>query len=711
MDARMDEEGTVATGGSGEVWQIGHCRVDVDGLQISGPAGETLVEPKVMAVLAVLVAHRGEVVPRQALIDAVWQTEFGGDESLTRAISLLRKALGDHHGTRMAIETVPRRGYRLIADVGACAETERPPRPAEAAAGAARPATPWRALALIAASVVAVTAIILAVRAGSTPTLPVPDAEIVASGRVDVEPFSIVGSDPALADFAATLAPTLTARLTEAGIETAPTRTQSHVRSEFRLAGQVESANAAHRVQFELVDEVDGVVIWSGTVRREAAQADSLRDQIASMISATLQCMAHFRNGRLNLPSETLRVFASYCAAQRSNNFHLNRLPRARALIAADPDSPKAMAVYAWALVDQARDGSSLSEETREDMIEEARAVIERAAELAPEDANVNAALTRVFALNGSLAEVEARLVELVSTTEAPAVAQHSLAHLYRETGRLWDALYVYKDTLAMYPRDTFARTRHALISAMVGDRTGAHRQLDQVEREDPDWKEGRQRRVDIELFSGDPVRALGYLEAPEDEAYHTDEAHLRCLRAFAGARLEAEPDVDAVYEACPYMVQADRRARIFSALGDLDRAFAAFAELPDKETNVRVVFWYPEMDAFRKDPRFWAEADRFGLVDYWIDTGRMPDFCEDPELSFDCMARAREISELDRASQGAAEEAELAPIPINARGGPRPDPDAADDVQNPAEPACRPEGATGQGDGGAVTCGQEPVR
>ncbi len=81
---------------------------------ILGPEGETSIEPKIMAVLCVLAGDPGRVFTRAELIDQVWGTEFGTDESLTRAISHLRKALGDTRGEPLVIETIARRGYRLL---------------------------------------------------------------------------------------------------------------------------------------------------------------------------------------------------------------------------------------------------------------------------------------------------------------------------------------------------------------------------------------------------------------------------------------------------------------------------------------------------------------------------------------------------------------------------------------------------------------------
>lgn len=101
---------------------IGQYHIDFEGFFIEGPAGRFSMEPKVMALLAVLAKNPNAVMTREALITEVWGVEFGGDERLSRAISLLRKALGDTRGQHSHIETIPRTGYRLIATL-----TDNPP--------------------------------------------------------------------------------------------------------------------------------------------------------------------------------------------------------------------------------------------------------------------------------------------------------------------------------------------------------------------------------------------------------------------------------------------------------------------------------------------------------------------------------------------------------------------------------------------------------
>ena len=72
------------------------------------------LEPKMMDVLVCLARNSGQVVSREALIDAVWPEVFISESVLTRAIAGLRRALGDDARKPRFIETISKRGYRLI---------------------------------------------------------------------------------------------------------------------------------------------------------------------------------------------------------------------------------------------------------------------------------------------------------------------------------------------------------------------------------------------------------------------------------------------------------------------------------------------------------------------------------------------------------------------------------------------------------------------
>ena len=83
-----------------------------------GRAGESVrIEPKAMEVLMLLAEHGDRVVSREELLNAVWPGVVVGDEALTQSVIKLRRALGDDPRTPSYIETIPKRGYRLIAPV------------------------------------------------------------------------------------------------------------------------------------------------------------------------------------------------------------------------------------------------------------------------------------------------------------------------------------------------------------------------------------------------------------------------------------------------------------------------------------------------------------------------------------------------------------------------------------------------------------------
>ncbi len=74
--------------------------------------------PKVFDILVTLVEHGGQVVAKDDLMKRVWPNTFVEEGNLTQNISLLRKALGETPGGVQFIETVPRRGYRFVAETG-----------------------------------------------------------------------------------------------------------------------------------------------------------------------------------------------------------------------------------------------------------------------------------------------------------------------------------------------------------------------------------------------------------------------------------------------------------------------------------------------------------------------------------------------------------------------------------------------------------------
>ena len=88
------------------------------------------VQQQPMKLLEILLEHPGEVVTREELRSRVWPNESFGDfdQALNIAIGKLRSALGDSAENPRFIETLPKRGYRFIADVSVVDADPRPRR-------------------------------------------------------------------------------------------------------------------------------------------------------------------------------------------------------------------------------------------------------------------------------------------------------------------------------------------------------------------------------------------------------------------------------------------------------------------------------------------------------------------------------------------------------------------------------------------------------
>jgi Tol biopolymer transport system component/DNA-binding winged helix-turn-helix (wHTH) protein len=88
---------------------------------------EIVLEPKVMDLLLRLAAAEGETVSRDDLLSAVWPGVYVADDSLYRAVSLLRRAFEDYPELSDSIVTVPRRGYRFAAPLVPAAQDPTAP--------------------------------------------------------------------------------------------------------------------------------------------------------------------------------------------------------------------------------------------------------------------------------------------------------------------------------------------------------------------------------------------------------------------------------------------------------------------------------------------------------------------------------------------------------------------------------------------------------
>jgi DNA-binding winged helix-turn-helix (wHTH) protein len=82
--------------------------------QVTDQRGSRHLAPKAVEVLLCLAESPGELVTRESLLDAVWGTGHRSQEALGHAVSEIRHAFDDHVDDPQFIQTLPKRGYRLL---------------------------------------------------------------------------------------------------------------------------------------------------------------------------------------------------------------------------------------------------------------------------------------------------------------------------------------------------------------------------------------------------------------------------------------------------------------------------------------------------------------------------------------------------------------------------------------------------------------------
>ena len=104
-------------------YEFGEFRLDAQKPRLFRNGEVVPLTPKAIETLVVMVQNAGKLLEREELMQTVWAGTFVEDANLTVAVSQLRKALGPN---AECIQTIPRVGYRFVANVKALEETAAP---------------------------------------------------------------------------------------------------------------------------------------------------------------------------------------------------------------------------------------------------------------------------------------------------------------------------------------------------------------------------------------------------------------------------------------------------------------------------------------------------------------------------------------------------------------------------------------------------------
>jgi Tol biopolymer transport system component/DNA-binding winged helix-turn-helix (wHTH) protein len=98
-------------------YRFGDVTVDASDFRVRKNGEPQKMTPKAFEVLIYLIENRGRVVEKRELFDQIWRENFVTDNALTRVVKEIRHTIGDDASAPRYIETVPKRGYRFIAEV------------------------------------------------------------------------------------------------------------------------------------------------------------------------------------------------------------------------------------------------------------------------------------------------------------------------------------------------------------------------------------------------------------------------------------------------------------------------------------------------------------------------------------------------------------------------------------------------------------------
>src|SRR6185369_15955368 len=98
-------------------YQFEDLVLDADRRELLRGAEAIVAGPQVFDLLTYLVQNRARVVSKDDLIDVVWGGRIVSESTLTSHINAVRKAIGDTGDQQRLVRTVPRKGYRFVAEV------------------------------------------------------------------------------------------------------------------------------------------------------------------------------------------------------------------------------------------------------------------------------------------------------------------------------------------------------------------------------------------------------------------------------------------------------------------------------------------------------------------------------------------------------------------------------------------------------------------
>ncbi len=610
---------------------------------LRGNGYETRLEPKAMDVLLALAEVAPQALSRAALLETAWKGQIVSEEVLTRCIHQLRRAFGDNPKNPAVIETIPKKGYRLLLTP----EPVPPPSP-PAAAGEDRNtvARPLRVVLIVA--FVLLGAVWVFGRWDRTPASMPPSQASVApepfTTSIAVLPLRDLSSDGIGEFLASGLAEELIHQLTQidgvrviasnsAAIAKARIGTDTGLADRLDvgnlLEGTVQIEGGDVRVIVGLLDGRTGESIWS---RRYDYPVDDL---LALQRAITMDVTARLP-GLLGLPERApamdidAAVYADYLralAAFASRESRAEGVGEAwdliRQVVDQAPEYDKALGLAAkvsYALPAY-RDGIS-----EEDAFRQAEVYAKRALEIDPTNANARGALAGIAVRRGELGSGERLFRAAIADEPGNADLRREYAQLLGMTGRIRRALDQVQRAAALDPESAWVV--QSLISRyVVADELAAAQATAETA-----IRMGRLSNSYVDMHLLVRLKRWRELELLIKQVWPTtgrDPFWAAPVVGFLAGTVDREAALGAVRTGVESGdIDTGTWFVIYAYMGEHDLAFERLEYLlADGPFGWWGQVWFPAMSGLRADPRFIELMDKYGLVDFWDEFG-WPDRC-----------------------------------------------------------------------------------
>jgi tetratricopeptide (TPR) repeat protein len=216
---------------------------------------------------------------------------------------------------------------------------------------------------------------------------------------------------------------------------------------------------------------------------------------------------------------------------------------------------------------------------------------------------------------------------------------------LRQAVGRVSDALDDARQAADFDPISPRTRQWYIASLAASGRTEAALRELGDAERIWPGSSSVAGARFALHLRYGDPRIAWQSIQSGGTAANWIG------AKNFLLARLDPTPpnvshaikDARAVYAEDHSTLQ--HLVQVLSILDRDDELLPLLLSVPlDHAASVTDVTFRPAAREFWRDPRALSYAKRVGLLQYWLSSGKWPDFCDDTELSYECKKEATKL-------------------------------------------------------------------